>query len=75
MTTGGYSSSKAASAHLFQSLADEVPASTMQIINLHPGLIYSAASQDSGYSKDAIPWDSGTISRSTMPDTILIHLQ
>jgi NAD(P)-dependent dehydrogenase (short-subunit alcohol dehydrogenase family) len=58
-TQGGYASSKAASASMFQCLADELPSSTLQIVNLHPGSILTDAARASGYTETTIPWDDG----------------
>jgi NAD(P)-dependent dehydrogenase (short-subunit alcohol dehydrogenase family) len=57
--SGAYASSKAGAASMFQCLADEVPISTMQILNIHPGSILSDAARAAGYKEDSIPWDNG----------------
>lgn len=57
--SGGYATSKAAGSFMLQTLADETPVSTMQIISLHPGSIFSDAAKAAGYKEDSIPWDNG----------------
>jgi NAD(P)-dependent dehydrogenase (short-subunit alcohol dehydrogenase family) len=59
-----YSTSKAAFAHTLQLLADEVPASDCQIINVHPGAILTGAVEHAPQAvKDAVVWDQGDLLR------------
>lgn len=57
---GAYSASKAALANLLQHLAEEIPSTQAQIINIHPGAILTEAAYSAGYSENSLPWDDGT---------------
>jgi NAD(P)-dependent dehydrogenase (short-subunit alcohol dehydrogenase family) len=61
-----YSTSKAAFALVLQRLADEVPATECQIINIQPGAILTRAFKKNAPQaiRDAILWDEGI----TLPD-------
>lgn len=53
-----YSVSKASLAHTLQLLADEIPSSRCQIVNLHPGAILTEAAEKAPQEvKDAVVWD------------------
>ena len=56
---GAYSASKAAFANLLQHLAEEVPAQETQIINVHPGAIFTRSAGSNGLTEDSLPWDNG----------------
>ncbi|KAJ5544704.1 short-chain dehydrogenase/reductase [Penicillium sp. DV-2018c] len=55
---GVYSAAKAALANLLQHLAEEIPATDAQIINIHPGAILTDAARSVGMTEDSIPWDN-----------------
>lgn len=60
---GAYGASKAAFASLLQSNADVVPASELQMINIHPGLIFTDAARQMGMDERSLPWDDGDVSQ------------
>lgn len=55
-----YATTKCAFTHLFQCLADEVPASKCQMLSFHPGRIFSEGAVEAGFTEDTMPWDNGT---------------
>ena len=67
-----YSASKAGMATLFQHLADEVDPRTLQILNIHPGAVFTEAAERHGFTKDSLPWDDG-MSSSTFSFPSKLH--
>ena len=56
----GYYLSKTAGSVLFQALAENIPSEEIQIVNFHPGAIYSEAWEAMGLPPDL--FDNGEIS-------------
>ncbi|KAI2471042.1 NAD(P)-binding protein [Annulohypoxylon bovei var. microspora] len=52
-----YGMTKNAGAAALQTVAADVPPEKMQIINYHPGAIFTDAARGSGYTKDTLQWD------------------
>lgn len=67
---GAYSASKAGFANLLQHFADEVSAEEVQMINFHPGSIFTSASQRFGMDENTLPWDHGAI---ILPQMLNVH--
>ena len=57
-----YSASKGAMATLFQHLADEVNPEDLQVLNIHPGAVFTEAAARHGMTEDTFPWDNGMYS-------------
>ncbi|KAI8630359.1 hypothetical protein F5Y19DRAFT_464180 [Xylariaceae sp. FL1651] len=55
--TPSYGLSKNAAALLVQLIAEEVPASDMQIVSFHPGFILTSSAKGLGYTDPTLPWD------------------
>ncbi|TGJ88525.1 hypothetical protein E0Z10_g194 [Xylaria hypoxylon] len=55
--TPSYGLSKNAAALLMQLIAQEVPASDMQVLSFHPGFIYTHSAKSLGYTDPTLPWD------------------
>jgi len=56
---GAYAASKAGFASLLQHLAEDFDAAEVQIVNIHPGAVLSAAARRHGLTEDTLPWDDG----------------
>ncbi|KAI1211051.1 NAD(P)-binding protein [Annulohypoxylon truncatum] len=52
-----YSVTKSAGAAALQAVAADVPPEQMQIVNYHPGAIFTPGAQDAGYVDESLPWD------------------
>ncbi|KAI1458005.1 NAD(P)-binding protein [Annulohypoxylon moriforme] len=52
-----YGLTKNAGAAALQMVAADVPPEEMQVINYHPGAIYTEAAKDAGYTKETLPWE------------------
>jgi hypothetical protein len=48
---------------LLQKLADESNPQQTQIINFHPGAIFTAQTRDKGMAEDSMNWDDGELRR------------
>ncbi|XXG98351.1 hypothetical protein Hte_004674 [Hypoxylon texense] len=55
-TYPGYGLTKNAGALALQVVAQDVPAGRMQIVNYHPGAIFTESAERNGFTKDSIPW-------------------
>lgn len=56
-TYPGYGLTKNAGALALQVVAQDVPASKMQVVNYHPGGIFTESARRNGFTEDSIPWD------------------
>ncbi|CAM1504624.1 Fc.00g022150.m01.CDS01 [Cosmosporella sp. VM-42] len=76
-----YSLTKNSGTMLLQQIAQDVPAETMRIVNYHPGLIKTQATEDvipEEYFPGGIPWDSPELAGDfavwlTSPDAAFLH--
>lgn len=56
-----YNVSKNAGAAALQTVAYDVKPEQMQIINYHPGAIFTESAERAGYTKETIPWDDADL--------------
>ncbi|KAI1103981.1 NAD(P)-binding protein [Jackrogersella minutella] len=56
-----YGLTKSAGAAALQTVALDVPPEKMQIINYHPGAIFTPAAKNAGFTKDTLPWDDADL--------------
>lgn len=56
---GAYGASKMGFSFLLQQMAAESAVDELQIINIHPGAVYTNAAKGAGYKEDSLPWDDG----------------
>ncbi|KAF7559024.1 hypothetical protein G7046_g5130 [Stylonectria norvegica] len=76
-----YSLTKNSGTMLLQQIADSVPADTLYIVNFHPGLVRTLATQDifpDGYFPNGVPWDSDDLGGNfavwlASPDAAFLH--
>lgn len=57
-----YSLTKASGQFLLQRIAQGVDPKKMQIVNFHPGMIFSETSKNSGLDENSLSWDNGMYS-------------
>lgn len=55
-----YGLTKNAGAAAIQTIALDVSPDQMQVINFHPGAIFTDAAKDAGYTDQTLPWDERT---------------
>ncbi|KAF9874615.1 short chain dehydrogenase [Colletotrichum karsti] len=57
-----YSLTKNAGTMLLQQIAKDTPAEKMQVINFHPGVVYTDVFKQNGVPEDAVPFDDADLS-------------
>ncbi|KAH7014436.1 uncharacterized protein B0I36DRAFT_389332 [Microdochium trichocladiopsis] len=52
----GYQLSKSAGTCAMQQVARDVPVAELQMVSMHPGVIFTEACEAAGYTRDTLPW-------------------
>lgn len=65
-----YTASKAAGTAMLQHMANSIPASDMQIINFHPGSVFTPGVEKTGLTRKTMAWDDG---KTSTPIWFCIH--
>ncbi|KXJ87950.1 hypothetical protein Micbo1qcDRAFT_178598 [Microdochium bolleyi] len=53
----GYQLTKSAGTCAMQQIARDVPAAEMQMVSVHPGVVFTEAAESAGYTQDTLDWN------------------
>lgn len=56
---GAYAASKAGFASALQHMAEDLDATKVQVVSIHPGAVLTAAAKRHGHTEASLPWDDG----------------
>lgn len=57
----GYQLSKSAGTCAMQQVARAVDLARMQVVSMHPGIVFTGAAAGAGYTRDTLPWNHVTV--------------